>query len=59
MKFVKGNKIIYDGQYGFRTNHSTELAVIEMVEKITDAIDNNLYPVGYFYLFKEGIRHYR
>ena len=35
MKFVKANKIIYDGQYGFRTNYSTELAVIEMVEKIT------------------------
>ena len=54
MKFVKANKIIYNGQYGFRTNHSTELAVIEMVEKITDAIDNNLYPVGIFIDLKKA-----
>ena len=32
-KFITINNVLYDGQYGFRHNHSTELAVLEMIEK--------------------------
>jgi len=31
-----------------RPNHSTLLAIIDMVDKITYAIDNKLYSVGVF-----------
>jgi len=35
-------------QYGFRSNHSTYMAVIDMYNKITQALDENKYAVGIF-----------
>jgi len=35
-------------QYGFRSNHSTYMAVIDMYDKITQALDENKYAVGIF-----------
>ena len=35
MSFVNRNNILYDGQYGFRQNFSTSLAILELVEEIT------------------------
>ncbi len=32
-------KILYDLQFGFRNNHSTTLATIDIVERIRDALD--------------------
>ena len=29
------NRLFYNGQYGFRVNHSTELAAIELLDKIS------------------------
>ena len=39
MSFIKSHHILTDGQYGFRSNHSTSLVLIEFVEKLTSAID--------------------
>ena len=36
---IEKNKILTQNQYGFRENRSTELAIIELVDKITQAID--------------------
>jgi hypothetical protein len=35
IKYVEKNNILSDHQYGFRKNRSTELAIIELVNKIT------------------------
>ena len=37
-------KILYDNQYGFRKNHSTSLALIDLYDKISDAIDRKEEP---------------
>ena len=41
-------KILYDNQYGFRKNHSTSLALIDLYDKISDAIDRKETSVGIF-----------
>ena len=48
IKYVEKNKILSKHQYGFRKNRSTELAVIELVDKITKAIDKGEYTIGIF-----------
>ena len=44
------NKIlyIYEFQFGFRQGHSTEHALIEIVDKIKQAMDNNEITCGLF-----------
>ena len=48
IKYVEKNKILSKHQCGFRKNRSTELAVIELVDKITKAIDKGEYTIGIF-----------
>ena len=48
MKYLTKSSVLYDHQYGFRSNLSTSMAILEMVEKITDAIDNNKFSIGIF-----------
>jgi retron-type reverse transcriptase len=48
IKYVEKNNILSDHQYGFRKNRSTELAIIELVNKITKEIDNGKYTIGIF-----------
>ena len=42
------NKILYNHQYGFRKNHSAYMALIDLIDKITTALDNNSYAIGIF-----------
>ena len=46
--FMETHKILYDFQYGFRKNHSTALALIDIVDKITFALNENEYALGIF-----------
>ena len=48
MSFLKYKDILYNGQYGFRENHSTSLALMELVEEITSNIDKRLCTTGVF-----------
>jgi hypothetical protein len=48
IKFVEKNNILTDYQYGFRKNRSTELAMIELVNRITEQIDKGKYTIGIF-----------
>ena len=48
IKFIEKNKILSKHQYGFRQNGSTELAIIELVVKITKAIDKGKYTISIF-----------
>ena len=46
--FLEKYKCIYDLQFGFRENHSTNHAIISIIQKIQDAIKNNKIAVGIF-----------
>ena len=48
MIYIEKHKIFYDKQYGFRKNHSTEMAIVDLTTKLTDAIDENKLTVGIF-----------
>ena len=42
------NNILYKHQFGFRKEHSTELALFELTDSICKALDNGEYCVGIF-----------
>ena len=48
MSFIENHHVLTDGQYGFRSNHSTSLALTEFVEKVTSAIDKQENTIGVF-----------
>ena len=43
--FVENN-LLFDGQYGFKKHHSTELAALELVDRISNGLDKKkpLFP---------------
>ena len=50
--FIDKNQILSKHQYGFRKNRSTELAIIELVDKIAKGIDQGKYTLGFLDLSK-------
>ena len=46
--FLNKYNILYEQQYGFRQNFSTDFALKELSDKIADAIDKNMFMVGIF-----------
>jgi hypothetical protein len=48
IRFIEKNKILTENQYGFRSNKSTEIAIVNLVSKITKAIDEDKYTIGIF-----------
>lgn len=52
--FIKKHKLINEHQYGFQENRSTEMAVIELVENLTSAIENKNYSIGIFIDLKKA-----
>ena len=47
--FVNTEGQIFDSQYGFRTNHSCEHAIIELLSEITKSIENKTSTGCHFY----------
>ena len=48
LNYLEKENILFPSQYGFRKKHSTNLAAIELMTKISQAIDNNEYTAGVF-----------
>ena len=46
--YFNENKLLYDSQYGFRALHSTELATMELVNKISNELDRGQSPISIF-----------
>ena len=42
------NKLIYDSQYGFRTLHSTELAALELSDRLSNNLEKGKIPIAIF-----------
>ena len=47
-EFLSKNNILYKKQYGFRTNHSTYMAVIDFIKDVSEAIDEGMNTIGIF-----------
>ena len=52
--FLIANNILSSSKYGFRTNVSTSLAVMEFIEEITNATDNKKHATGVFIDLKKA-----
>ena len=46
--YFKANKLFYKGQYGFRDEHSTELASLELIDRVMNAFENKHTPVAIY-----------
>uniref|UniRef100_A0A669C5X4 Reverse transcriptase domain-containing protein n=1 Tax=Oreochromis niloticus TaxID=8128 RepID=A0A669C5X4_ORENI len=53
-KYIEKHNLLSDNQYGFRVKRSTSMAVMELVEGISNAIDNKEYTVGVFIDLKKA-----
>ncbi len=47
-KFIDKHKLLTDSQYGFRAHRSTSLALLELIEEITNSIEQKKHAVGIF-----------
>ena len=47
-EYFTKNKLFHENQYGFRTKHSTELAVTELTDRMLINIDNKKLPLAIF-----------
>ena len=54
LEYINENKILYKYQFGFRENHSTNLALIVLIDKITTAIDKGDFVLGVFLDFRKA-----
>ena len=48
LNYLHKCEILTDKQYGFRQNHSTYMAIIDIVDKISNEIDNKNFTAGVF-----------
>ena len=39
MDYIDKNNLLNEKQFGFRPNHSTSMAIIELVDKIANAVE--------------------
>ena len=52
--FLNKHNCIYNKQFGFRKNHSTVHALLDLTEEIRHALDNNLFAAGIFLDFQKA-----
>ena len=54
LSFINKHSILYERQFGFRTGHSTEHAIMCIIDKIQNAIDNKSLACGIFLDFSKA-----
>ena len=47
-KYLKTNNILYSKQFGFQEGHSTEHAIIQLIDQINNSFEKNHYTLGIF-----------
>ena len=55
ISFLEKEDIIYNEQFGFREQHSTDHAILSIIDKIQTAIDDRDYSCGIFFGFQQSI----
>jgi hypothetical protein len=48
------NKILYEHQYGFQRNRSTEHSIVHALNYISNAMNENKYTIGVFFDLKKA-----
>ena len=54
IKFINKFKLLHKLQFGFREGHSTCMALMILLDKITHALDNGNYAIGIFLDFRKA-----
>ena len=52
--YLNENEILNDKQFGFRAGHSTEHAILELIDQVSNAFDNNNFVLGVFMDFSKA-----
>ena len=52
--YLDAHNILIENQYGFRPKHSTYIALIDMYNKVSSALDKNEYSIGLFLDFSKA-----
>ena len=52
--YIEKNKILNDSQYGFRNHGSTAMAIIDLIEYVTTALDKKKHVMGIFIDLKKA-----
>ena len=52
--FIKKYNILCDSQYGVRSNRSTSLAIIDLIENISGMLDQRISTIGIFIDLKKA-----
>ena len=47
-KYLIENNILYSKQFDFQNSHSTDHAVLQLVDQITESFENTIYTLGVF-----------
>ena len=47
-KYLIENNILYSKQFDFQNGHSTDHAVLQLVDQITESFENTKYTLGVF-----------
>ena len=54
LAFLETFKTLYQHQYGFRRKHSTYMALMVLIDKITKALENGEFIIGVFLDFSKA-----
>ena len=54
LSFINRNNLLYKYQFGFREKHSTNMALIVMIDKILEAINDGNLVIGLFIDFSKA-----
>ena len=46
--FIEKDNILSDNQYGFRKNRATSMALVELIDKISNSVDSKKHTLGVF-----------
>ena len=53
--YIEKQQILVKNQFGFRQKHSTENALVTLIENISDALDNNDFSIAIFLDLWDGL----
>ena len=54
LKFINKHNVLYPNQFGFKANRSSSMALITLINKITESIDNGNNVLGIFLDFSKA-----
>ena len=54
IEFINENGLLYKYQFGFQKGKSTSLALVTLIDKITEALDNVECIIGVFFYFSKA-----